>query len=98
MPRNRSQIDDHTLPGRLHPRSDRLGAKQEMPKIDRDVRIKGRWRNVIQFVTLIVRRIVDEDLDRPELPLETLEHGANLRDVGQIAPEIPWGLRQARQT
>ena len=56
-----------------------------MLEVDRDAVVEEFRRDLVDRVALVVRRIVDQDGDRPERLAHLLDRAPERRDVGDVA-------------
>jgi hypothetical protein len=98
MPRYRAQVDDGAAAGGLHVLYDRLRAEEVVPQIHCDSLVPVRGCRVFDVVSFVVRGVVDQHIDRPELVADARKQRLDRRDVGQVARVIARRSRVVGQT
>ncbi len=87
MPRDRTEVQDHATAGRLHARRNGLGAEKLVAQVDGDAVVPVLRRDVLDFVAVIVGRVVDHDFDGAVIAFDLREHLRQRVQVGQVAME-----------
>src|SRR6267142_937691 len=89
-PNNGAKIDNCSSAEPLHLRRHRLSREKHVPHVHRDPLIPIRRRDLLHRVTFVVRGIIDEHPDVPQLDADFFDSGLQRGDVPEVAGDEEW--------
>ncbi len=96
MPADRPEVQDHAAARALHRRHHGLGGEELMAEVHRHALVPIFRRDLLDRVAIVVRGIVDQDVDAAKLLFQIGDHALDRRDVGQVAMPVDRDMLRAR--